>query len=110
MATTKPTAILSPDTASPDLRSMVKPDRHKPGRAFWRLVDSERPIWAIIMHMIAISESDDPTEASDALVAQTAADYAISATEVRAALAYYAEHKRFIDAWLLLNADTGEGQ
>lgn len=106
MATTKPIPLPTTDTASPDLKAMVKPDPHKRGRAFWRLVDSERPIWAIIMHMIAIGDSDDPTEAADTLVTQTAEDFAISPLEVRAALAYYVENKEYVDAWLTINSDT----
>lgn len=92
---------------APDLEAMVKPDSHKRGRAFWRLVPSERPIWAIIMHIIVTGESDDATDASDALIQEVADDYAISNAEVRAAIAYYAKNKTYIDAWLTLTFDTG---
>jgi len=93
---------------APDLEAMVKPDSHKRGRAFWRLVPSERPIWAIIMHIIAEGDIDDPTTATDGLIQQVADDYEISNAEVRAAIAYYAKNRKYIDAWLTINFDTGE--
>jgi hypothetical protein len=93
-----------------DLRALVKPDRVKTGRAFGRLVPSERPIWAIIMHLLTLVEDDDPTEATDDQIRQTADDYAISEIEVRAAIAYYERNKKYIDAWLTINFDTGEDE
>jgi hypothetical protein len=93
-----------------DLRALVKPDPYKPGRAFWRLLPSERPIWAIIMHLLTFVEGDDPTEATDDQIRQTADDYAISEIEVRAALAYYERNKKYIDAWLTINFDWGEDE
>jgi hypothetical protein len=107
MESPRSSATTQVDPTAVDYAAMVKPDPHKPGRAFYRLVDSERPIWAIIMHLINQGDSDDPTQASDALIAQTADDYAISEAEVRAAIAYYAANGRYIDAWLLINSDTG---
>jgi hypothetical protein len=97
-----------PATADQELRALVKPDPVKSGRAFWRLVPSERPIWAIIMHLLTLVDGDDPAEATNDQIRQTADDYAISEIEVRAALAYYAKNKKYIDAWLTINFDTGE--
>lgn len=91
-----------------DLHALVKPDRVKRGRAFWRLVPSERPIWAIIMHLLTFVGVSDPAEATDDQIRQTADDYEISEVEVRAALAYYERNRKYIDAWLLINFDTGE--
>ena len=86
------------------LKAMVKPDPYRPGPDRWRLVEYERPVWAIIQHMIAEGDIDDPTEASDELVALTAADYEIPEIAVRAALAYYEENRAAIDTRLAINA------
>ncbi len=102
------TTPIEPATTDQDLRALVKPDPHKSGRAFWRLIPSERPIWAIIMHLLTFVGCDDPTEATDDQIRQTADDYAISEAEVRTAIAYYAKNKKYIDAWLTINFDTGE--
>lgn len=99
---------VGPAAITPDLSTLVKPDSVKTGRAFWRLVPSERPVWAIIMHLLTLIEGDDPTMATDDQIRQTAADYAISEIEVRAALAYYERNQKHIDAWLTINSDAGE--
>jgi hypothetical protein len=99
-------------TAPPDfginpheLPRLVKPDPHRPGRARWRLTEFERPIWALIQWIQVIGKLDDAAEASEAVIAQVAADYAIEERGVRAALAYYARNRAYIDAFLLLNND-----
>jgi len=60
------------------------------------------------MHVIAEGDTDDPMGASDTLIQQVADDYDISNAEVRAAIAYYARNRTYIDAWLTINFDTGE--
>ena len=69
---------------------LIKADPHRRGPARARLVGFERPIWAIIQSMIMFGDVDDPLQASDDLIAQTAEDSQISVEAVRAALAYYA--------------------
>jgi len=88
-----------------DLKAMVKPDPNRPGPDRWRLVDAGPAIWAVVQHMIAEGNIDDATQASDALVARTAADYDITEIEVRAALAYYAANRTAIDTRIAINAD-----
>jgi hypothetical protein len=82
----------------PDFAHLIKADPHRPGPARARLVGFERPIWGIIQEMIMFGDVDDPTEASEELIAQTADDFRISVEAVRAALAYYALNRGAIDA------------
>lgn len=80
---------------------MVKQDPHRPGPTYGRLVDHEIPVWALILHMIAIGDTDDLlAQANDRLIAETAADYRIPEPAVRAALADYARNRAAIDAKL----------
>ena len=55
-------------------------------------------------YIAAISGATEPSQISDSVIAQVAADYDISETAVLAALLYYAEHRGAIDAFLEANA------
>ena len=65
-------------------------DPHRPGVERARLVEYGVPVWALIGYM----------GGEDGDVARTAADYRIPEAAVRAALAYYREHREAIDALL----------
>ena len=74
--------------------TVIEPDPHRPGVDRARLIGYGIPVWAIIGHLKGL----------DGNVAQTAMDYAIPESAVCAALAYYGEHRRDIDARLEINA------
>jgi hypothetical protein len=93
----------------PGYAHLIKADPHRPGPARARLVGFERPIWAIIQSMIMFGDIDDPLDASDELIAQTANDYDISVEAVRAALAYYELNRGAIDTKIAANAAPGVG-
>jgi len=97
-------ATQSEQSTRVDLDGMVQPDPHRPGPDRWRLVDQGPAVWAVVQHMIAEGDNDDATQASDALIMQTASDYDITETEVRAALAYYAANRAAIDTRIGINA------
>ena len=88
-----------------DIEAMVVPDPNRPGPDRWRIVNTGPSVWAIVQHMIAKGNIDDPTLASDGLIAQTAADYEITEVAVRAALAYYEKNRAAIDTRLAINAE-----
>ncbi len=104
MTATRPSRSTT-TTASDERLARTKPDPHRPGPDRWRLVPSERPIWAIIMHIYTIDDIDDAFHVSDETIAETAAAYDISDEEVRAALAYYAANPGAIDTILAANTD-----
>jgi hypothetical protein len=87
-----------------DLLAMIKQDPHRPGRARGRLIDHEIPVWAIIQHMIAIGDLDDPLNSPPLVISETAADYKIPEIAVQAALAYYSENRAAIDTLIEANA------
>jgi hypothetical protein len=93
----------------PGYEHLITADPHRPGPARARLVGFERPIWGIIQSMIMFGDVNDPLEASENLIAQTAADYVISVEAVRAALAYYELNRGAIDAKIAANAAPGIG-
>lgn len=104
MATT--TSFFQPTTSDlPRLARRVKPDPHRPGPDRWHLIPSNRPIWAIIMHIFTIADIDERYPVSEHTIAQTAADYDVSLEEVRAAIAYYAANRAAIDTILATNTD-----
>lgn len=90
--------------APDDLKAMVKPDPRRPGPDRWRVANDGPAVWAIIQHMIAEGDIDDPTQASDELVALTAVDYEMPEIAVRAALAYYEANRAAIDTRIAINA------
>jgi hypothetical protein len=82
----------------PAYAHLIKADPHRPGPARARLVGFERPIWGIIQEMIMFGDVDDPLDASEELIAQTAENYRITVEAVHAALAYYELNRGAIDA------------
>lgn len=103
MATTETKPENSTVEADVDWRTKIGPDPHRPGRARWRLIEESVPVWAIIQNVLMIGDVDDATQASSETISETADDYLISEEAVRAAIAYYAERRRWIDAFLLIN-------
>jgi uncharacterized protein (DUF433 family) len=73
----------------------IDPESLAWGAAEARLVDSGVPVWAVIGAWRVAGEDAD----------RAAADYKLSPEAARAALAYYARHRKVIDARLTLNAD-----
>jgi hypothetical protein len=73
-------------------------DPHRAGRAFVRLVEYGKPVWAIIAYYKGFGGD----------VARTAEAHAIPEEAVRAAVAHYEADPRYIDAFLLLNDDAFE--
>jgi len=89
-----------------ELLAMVKLDPVRPGKARGRLIEYERPVWGLILYLMSAHSLDDPLEATDEQIRDTADAYEIPVVAVRAALVYYKHNRRFIDALLLLNADV----
>ena len=79
------------EVAEPNLTIGLDP--HRPGVERARLVAYGIPVWALIGYM-----TNDEVETED--VTRTAADYRIPEAAVRAAIAYYREHRAAIDALL----------
>jgi hypothetical protein len=104
MVRTRPISTPPANPTEIDILARVRPDPNRPGPDRWRLVGCERPIWAIIMHMMAFLGVDDPTRASNDQIAQTADAYCISDKAVRAAIAYYAANRRAIDTIIATNS------
>ncbi len=100
-AETKPSDLYL--DATPSWRSVIGPDPNRPGLDRWRLIDESIPVWAIIQHVCAIGDLDDATDAPLDIIVETANDYRISEEAVRAALAHYADHRRWIDARMTIN-------
>lgn len=73
----------------------IELDPHRAGRAYARLAEHERPVWALI--------GDLRGNGWD--LKRTARAYNLPISAVRAAVAYYRSDPRFIDAFLLLNED-----
>jgi uncharacterized protein (DUF433 family) len=68
----------------------IVPDPHHPGIAHYQLRDSAISIWALVAYYDAVRHDLD----------QVAYDYNIPVEQVRAALAFYAEHADAIDTYL----------
>ena len=86
------------------LEAMVGPDRHRPGRARYRLIAEQVPVWAIIGHLGAIAGSTEPDEIGPDTIAAVARDYDIPEVAVAAALHFYIHNRCPIDALLEANA------
>lgn len=71
----------------------IEPNPQRPGRDEARLIDSGVPVWALAGYWAAVDGND----------ARVAADYALPAEAVEAALAYYRRHKPLIDARIEAN-------
>ena len=89
-----------------ELLTMVEEDPNRSGRANARLVEFERPVWAIILHMTTFGGADDAANPSPAEIADAADAYRIPERAVRAAVAYYRSNRAYIDARLLLLSDV----
>jgi len=76
----------------------IKLDPHRPGRAYARLVRHERPLWALTGDLRGNGWN----------IVQTAHDYDLPVSAMRAVVAYYQSEPQFIDALLLLNDDAFE--
>ena len=87
-----------------DLEAMVEPDRHRPGRARWRLRAEQIPIWAVIGHLGAIGGTTEPEKTSLETMALVAREYDIPPVAVAAAMHFYAHNRCPIDALLEENA------
>jgi len=70
-------------------------DPHRLGRHHARVEPFGVAIWAVIAHLQGVNGS----------VTETARNYELPEEVVRAAIAYYQEDPRFIDAFLLLNRE-----
>jgi hypothetical protein len=103
MATTKP-EIKVP--AEDELLALIRQDPHRPGSAYGRLIDDERPVWALVLYLMSQHSLDDPFAATDEQIRDTADAYDIAELAVRAALAYYRRNRREVDALLTLQADV----
>lgn len=66
-----------------------------PGPEHALLMESGVPVWALIAHLQLAAGGD---------VDLTAADYQVPPEAVRAALAYYHQHRAVLDARILLNS------
>jgi hypothetical protein len=86
------------------LAAMVGPDRHRPGRARYRLIAEQVPIWAIVGHIGAIAGTTEPDEIDPDTIAAVARERDIPETAVAAALHYYVHNRGPIDALLEENA------
>ncbi len=64
-------------------------DPHRPGVQRARLVEYGIPVWALINYMANIDDEEE--------VARTAHDYNVPVAAVRAAIAYYRQHRCAID-------------
>lgn len=93
----------------PAYAHLIKADPHRPGPARARLVGFERPIWGIILEMMMFGDIDNPLEASEELIAETAENYGITVEAVRAAVAYYELNRGAIDAKLAADEAAAQG-
>lgn len=97
------------------IASHTEPHPARPGFGQWRMKEHGVPIWAVIGALIL----DDavPVELAilddehllamltdERTLARVAREYDLSPESVAAAVTYYQQYKRFIDARLLLNA------
>lgn len=73
--------------------ALIEPDPYHPGSMNVVVRERRVPVWALVNYLVA-AEGD---------IDRVAADYRISTDAVRAALAYYKDHKEIIDARLEAN-------
>ena len=100
MTTTDTKAPEQPTANVPEPSIALDPIR--PGVERARLVEYGIPVWALIGHMGARNG-----EVEDGDIIQTADDYMIPEEAVRAAVAYYRQHRHAIDAFLDSNSIVG---
>ena len=95
------TKAIEPTTADgPDVTIALDPIR--PGVERARLIEYGIPVWALIGDMSRVEGEIDDGE-----IARVASDYLIPNGAVRAAVAYYREHRQAIDAFLDSNYIVG---
>jgi hypothetical protein len=82
------------------LEAMVEPDRHRPGRARYRLIAEEIPIWPLIGLVHHFAGTTEPDAITPKIIAAVAENYGISETAVAAAAHYYVNYRCPIDALL----------
>lgn len=75
------------------VETLIQRDPYRPGAMNVVVRERQIPVWALIDHLVI----------TDGSVEQTAAAYHISTDAVRAAQAYYRDHKEIIDARLEAN-------
>ena len=104
LTTTNPTARIS-QLSDEQLRSMVGPDPVRPGPSRYRIFmeDWHLPIWPIIGQLKHVTKQAEPESWDEQTIADTAKEWGISADAIAAALLYYKENRRAIDAWLAEN-------
>ncbi|HZR98642.1 MAG TPA: DUF433 domain-containing protein [Chloroflexota bacterium] len=73
----------------------IEPNPRFPGAAEAWLRDSAVPVWAIVGYWLGAAHQD---------AARVAEDYEVPLDAVRAALAYYRQHRRAIDERIAANA------
>ena len=73
--------------------ALIAPDPYHPGSMNVVVRERHVPVWALVNYLVA-AEGD---------IDRVAADYRISTDAVRAALAYYKDHKEIIEARLEAN-------
>jgi len=105
VTTLRTPSSISPLEQVPELAGHVKPEPRHRGPDRWRLVPSDRPIWALIMRIYTIDDIDEHFRVSEQTIAQAAADYDTTPEEVRAALAYYPANTGAVDTILAANTD-----
>jgi hypothetical protein len=65
--------------------------------------DGNPPLWAFIRNILAEGNTRDPMQATENVIAQTAADCGIPEDGRRAAIAYYEADRDAIDTRLEIN-------
>ena len=73
--------------------ALIERDPYHPGAMNVAVRERHIPVWALVDHLVV----------TDGNIEQTAAAYHISTDAVRAALAYYKDHKEIIEARLEAN-------
>lgn len=86
-----------------DLRRMIELDERRPGPARARLIVEQIPVWAIVGYAGALAGTTESASMTDEVITRVAVAYAIRREAVQAALLYYGEHRRAIDALLEAN-------
>ena len=73
----------------------LEPNPYKPGKAYYRLVESGTPIWVFIGRV----------EAANGNLAEVADEHEISPAQIDAALAFYERYKEIVDDKRLSNRE-----
>jgi uncharacterized protein (DUF433 family) len=94
MATDKSTENAALNDDADVIARWVEPDPNRPGAFDVRIVDYGVHVWALVGYLEAVNGD----------INRVAKDYDLPIDAVRAALAYYRQHKEIIDAWLAANA------